>query len=115
MHSDLESVGAAPSAAAGRESVLYKVTALPEQAEAALAAAVETALSPKLTNYIVHDVEAAVKQDLEAFAADAKLQLTEVRKRGGPCLCVCVWWESVGLGSGLALYQSLTPNGSHRS
>lgn len=75
----MESVGAAPSAAAGRESIVYKVTALPEQAETALEAAFETALAPKLTNYIVHDLEAAVKQDLDAFAADAKAQLTEVR------------------------------------
>lgn len=72
-------MGAAPSAAAGRESVLYKVTSLPEQAETALEAAFETALAPKITNYIVHDLEAAAKQDLEAFAADAKAQLTEVR------------------------------------
>jgi hypothetical protein len=79
-------VGASPSAAAGRESLLYKVTALPEQAETALEAAFETALAPKITNYIVHDLEAAVKQDLEAYAADAKLQLTEVRTYGRTCV-----------------------------
>ncbi len=74
---DLESVGAAPASAAGRESLVYKVTALPDYAETALVAAFETALSPKITPYIVSELQAAAGADLEAFAADAGLQLTE--------------------------------------
>ncbi|EWM30228.1 mitochondrial-processing peptidase alpha subunit [Nannochloropsis gaditana] len=74
---DLESVGAAPSALAGRESLLYKVTALPEYAESALEAAFETALSPKITPYLVSELQTAAAADMETFAADARLQLGE--------------------------------------
>jgi len=74
---DLESVGAAPSALAGREAILFKVTSLPEFAESSMFAAFETALSPKITPYLVSDLQAAAAADMEAYATDARLQLSE--------------------------------------
>lgn len=75
---DLESVGSTPSSYAGRDAIVYKVTALPENAEAGLASAFESALSPKITPHAVHELEESIiAYELQQVAADGKKQLIE--------------------------------------
>ena len=83
----LDDMAATASASAGRESMTYSVTCLPEFAGEAFAAVAETITSPKLAPWVIKETQASdiVVAEIDAFKADATAQTMQARSRARCC------------------------------
>ena len=75
---DLENVGATVGTSVDREKITYKVTVLPEHAEAALAAVSEAISSPPTAAYVIEDQKETAELAIAAHKSNPKSRVLEL-------------------------------------
>ena len=78
MLRDLENVGATVGTSVDREKITYKVTVLPEHAEAALAAVSEAISSPPTAAYVIEEQKETAELAIAAHKSNPKSRVLEL-------------------------------------